>query len=105
MKKKIITSATLLFCFPALAMVFGGSNFTLGSYPKNTCYPPTSKPFKPYQFNNQFEIDSYNVQVKRYNAELEDYSNCIDEYIENANNDIKRIQEAAQQAINEFNNL
>ena len=99
---------TLLFLIVSIsplyvhAMIFGGSNFSITGYPSHSCMKPT-KPYKPYSFNSQLEIDSYNTEVEFYNSELEQYLSCIDEYIENVNNDIKRIKEKAQEAIDEAN--
>lgn len=101
MNKRIISILlVLLFPLSAYAVVFGGSNLGFGGYPSHDCSKPT-KPFKPYSFNSQWEIDSYNSEVERYNFQLQQYLSCIDEYIENANNDIRRIKEKAQEAIDE----
>jgi hypothetical protein len=85
------------------AAIFGGSNLGYSGYPSHSCTKPM-KPFKPYSFNSQWEIDSYNSGVNLYNMQLRQYSNCIQEYLENANNDIKRIKEKSQDAINEAGN-
>lgn len=79
---------------PSHAIVLGGSNLSFVGYPEHACY----KPYKPYQFHDEYEIDSY-----RY--EVETYINCINEYVENSNNDIQRIQEAAQSALDEANSF
>ncbi|MCF7821988.1 MAG: hypothetical protein K9M17_06060 [Mariprofundaceae bacterium] len=90
----------LLFPLTAHALVFGGSNLGFSGYPSHDCIKPT-KPIKPYSFDSQWEVDSYNSEVDLYNSQLQQYLSCIDEYIENANNDIKRIKEKAQEAIDE----
>lgn len=101
MNKRIISILlVLLFPLSAYAVVFGGSNLGFGGYPSHDCIKPT-KPFKPYSFNSQWEVDSYNSQVDLYNSQLQQYLNCIDECIENADSDIKRIKEKAQEAIDE----
>lgn len=101
---KLLTCLLILsFASPVLALVFGGSNLSFLGYPSNDCSPPYSKPYKPYQFNSQFEIDMYNLEVMRYNAEIQSYTYCIKEYIENAKNDIRRIQEKIDEAIEEAN--
>ena len=97
MKKKIALIALLAgfaFSTPALALVFGGTNFGFMGYPDHTC----SEPYKPYQFTDQYQVD-------RYNRDMEEYIDCINEYVDNAANDIKRIQESAQSAIDEANAL
>jgi hypothetical protein len=100
--KKLIKSSVLVLLFPlsGYAMVFGGSNLGFRGYPSHDCIKPT-RPFKPYSFNSQWELDSYNTEVDLYNSQLRQYLSCIDEYVENAKNDIKRIKEKAQQAIDE----
>ncbi|QSX33129.1 hypothetical protein JYB87_15585 [Shewanella avicenniae] len=103
MKKRILSILlVLLFPLSTYAVVFGGSNLGFRGYPSHSCSKPT-KPFKPYSFNSQWEIDSYNSDVELYNSQLQQYLSCIDEYIENANNDIKRIKEKGQAAIDEAN--
>jgi hypothetical protein len=87
----------------ANAVVFGGSNLDFLGYPSHQCSPPYSKPFKPYSFNSQYEIDTYNMEVEDYNSQLETYRSCIREYVENAKSDIERIREKANEAVEEAN--
>ena len=96
-----------LFAMPlqSYAYVYGGSNLPVFGYPSHDCSQPYSKPYKPYSFNSQWEVDQYNREVRQYNDELEEYFSCIKEYVDNANSDLKRIQDAAQDAINEANSL
>ena len=96
-KKKIVM--LLIFtgiAITANALVFGGSNLTFIGYPGFMGYPECDckKPYKPYQFNSQYEIDSFNDEVNRY-------IDCVNEYMENADNDMKRIKEAKDDAYNE----
>ena len=107
---KTISIAILLTLFtigvsisPSYALVFGGSNLGIFGYPSPQCSPPYSKPFKPYSFNSQWEIDQYNLEVDSYNSQIQEYLDCINEYVENAKNDIKRIKEKANAAISEAN--
>ena len=88
----------------ACALVLGGSNFDLLGYPSHECTKPL-KPYKPFSFSSQWEVDLYNAQVDDYNWELKQYLNCIDEYIENANNDIERIKEKGQEALGDTSYL
>jgi hypothetical protein len=60
-----------------------------------------SKPIKPYSFNSRWEIDSYNSQVDSYNMERQRYVGCVKDYLEYASNDIKRIEERMDEAIEE----
>ena len=103
----ILTTIPILFLVPSLAaaLVFGGTDLGIFGYPDHTCSPPYSKPIKPYQFNTQWEIDQYNSEVDSYNYELETYLDCIREYVANSNNDIKRITEKANAAIDGTNYL
>ena len=100
--KLIFSLVFLLLASISHSIVFGGTNFGFSGYPSHSCYKP-SPPYKPYSMNSQWEIDSYNREVESYNADLEIYIDCINEYVENAQNDIKRIQEAASDAIDEAN--
>ena len=100
-----IAGVLILTCVSsgALALVFGGSNLGLFGYPSHTYSPPYSKPYKPYSFSSQWEIDQYNSEVENYNYEMRSYRDCIREYVDNAKNDIKRIKEKANEAISEAN--
>ena len=84
------------------AIVFGGSNLGIFGYPDHECYKP-SKPYEPYSFDSQYEIDSYNAQVRDYNYNIETYISCIEEYLDSAKNDIERIREKMNDAIEEAN--
>jgi len=72
----------------SFAFVLGPSNLSMFGYPESTCL----KPFKPYNFTSQYDIDLYNIQVREYN-------DCISWYIKGCINDIKRIKEAAKKAV------
>lgn len=86
------------------AYVIGGSNFTMSRYPEPDCDAPYSKPTRPYS-DDKWAIDQYNREVERYNDDLREFRRCGVEYIENANNDIRRIQEAVQDLVSESNRL
>lgn len=79
--------------FLAHAVVFGGSNLGFSGYPE----PSISEPLPPYN-NSQASMDNYRMQV-------ESYVSGVKEYSENAGNDIKRIQEARQNAIDNANRV
>jgi hypothetical protein len=98
--KMFLLIIAFLIVMPAItnAGVYGGSNLGFQGYPSHQCRTPY-KPNKPYSFDNQWEVDLYNSKVNSYNLELESYIRCIEEYIDNANNDIKRIQERVQEAV------
>jgi len=98
--KAIVLLALIVAPCVALAVVFGGTNLGFGDYPKHSCSKP-NKPYKPYQFTDQWQLDRYNAEVRSYNRDLEVFLSCIDEYLDNSKNDIKRIQEKAQEALND----
>ena len=97
---KIVMLLSVALSFPlcAAAVVYGGSNLGFGGYPSMSCNKP-QKPYKPYSFNNQWEVDTYNSQVNEYNEEYRQYISCVKEYVDNAQNDINRIKEKVQDAI------
>jgi len=74
----------------ASAYVVGGSNLDFLGYPKPECMKPT----KPYDLSNEYAVMDYNSDIKQY-------IQCVKTYIENADNDIERIQEAANDLIKE----
>ena len=99
MKKAIFTIMVILFvASDAPAFVFGGSNLGILGYPEFSGY----RPGKPYS-RESYMISSYRMEMENYLSEIE-------EYLDNARNDIKRISEAMQEAkdeaddaVNEFN--
>jgi len=90
---KLVFTFVFLFLNIALADMFSASH---------GCYSPT-KPYKPYSFNSQWEVDSYNNSIRRYNNEVSDYKNCINDFIEEQNRGIKNHQTATQNAIDDWN--
>lgn len=71
-----------LFIFlnnPTFAYVYGGTNFSYSGYPESNCYL--------YSNSDEWQRESY--------------IRCINEYVENASNDIKRIKEKAKETIDE----
>ncbi len=83
MKKPIALLTILLFCgaSPSFAYVMGGSNLGYMGYPE--CKARVS--WQP----DEYEMDNYIREVKKY--------------IENCDNDMRRIQEAKEDAIREAN--
>lgn len=97
MQKWVYASLACLSIFIATsvsAMVFGGSNLGILGYPKHRCYQPT----KPYDLSDRYAVD-------RYNSDLDQYVGCIREYVDNARNDMERIRELANEAIDEANSM
>ncbi len=98
MRYYITPLIVLLLSIPiAHAGVFGGSNLGFSGYPESSCFKP-SKPTKPYS-SDRWQIESYNMQVQQYNSAWNLYISCVKEYLEDANNDIKRIQEKMEEEI------
>ena len=69
----------------SFSFVAGGSNLDYFGYPQHNC----KKPYKPYEFRDQWELDDYKYSYNRY-------IKCINEYIENGNNDIKNTRRTAK---------
>ncbi|NCC19267.1 MAG: hypothetical protein EOM29_10050 [Bacteroidia bacterium] len=72
--------------------------------PSPSCYEPT-KPFKPYSFNSQWEVDSYNNLIRMYRIEVDDFRNCIQNFINEQNMAIKKHADAIDEATNKWNNF
>jgi hypothetical protein len=78
----------------AFGYVYGSTNLSFG-YPSFSS--KTSKPSKPYA------KDEYSIQ--RYKIAVDGYVREAKEYVEAGNNDIKRVQEAKAEAIEEANRV
>ena len=91
--KKVVLTLTALFILPAQAAVYGDSNLDFSGYPEFDEYPP-SEPF---------DRDRYSFDQYRY--EVEEYVRKAQEYIEAGNNDIERIREAQEEAIDKANRV
>jgi hypothetical protein len=81
-----------------------GTNLPATGYPAHKCSAPTSRPEKPFR-NDEYSTRSYNTEVERYNRALTEFRDCMSNYVDNANNDIRRIQEAAKKALDDFRNF
>ncbi len=73
----------------AFAIVFGPSNLPLMGYPDHRCYAPS----RPYS-NDRYAWDNFRDDANQY-------IDCINDYVEAGNNDIRRIQDAQRDALNE----
>jgi hypothetical protein len=102
--KFYILVVALMLATPCHAIVLGGSNLDIFGYPKHKCSKTyLTKPIKPYRAD-RWEIDFYNSEVDRYNNEIREYYSCLKEYLDNAKNDIERIEEAYNEIVKyEFN--
>ena len=68
---------------------------------KGDIFPPShscSKPFKPYSFTSEYELNSYK-------DDIESYKRCIENFVEEQQGAIKKHQEAANDAISEYNSF
>ena len=85
----------------AVAMVIGPTNFGFSGYPAHSCYKPL-KPRKPYSTTEQWEVDRYNIEVDSYNSQLRIYQDCASDYVEAAQNDMKRIREKVDELLRDI---
>jgi len=84
----------LVLCFAGVSIGFVGYGSNLmGRYPEFSAYEP-SKPI--------FE-DELSIQMYKY--DVEDYISEAERYLENAEADIQRIQEAMEDAVRKVNRI
>lgn len=79
----LLVGAAALVSFPVLSDIF---------VPSPSCFQPS----KPYQFNSQWELDNFYQEV-------EDYKACISDFVEEQNEAARNHQQAASDAIDEWN--
>ena len=100
--KKLLTLILCLIPISAEAFYYGGTNLNSFGEP----YPSFDEiePSQPFSKDDDFAN-------QQYRDEVEEYIRQAEEYIENGNNDIKRIidkqkeaKSKAEQAIDEYNN-
>lgn len=101
--KRLIAATMLAPCI-ASAYVYGGTNLDFRGYPESNCMKPM-RPVKPYAFNSQWEVDSYNGQVRNFNMQYDMYVDCVKTYLDNASKDIDRIKEKMKSAIDDARGL
>ncbi|WP_036302936.1 hypothetical protein [Methylotenera sp. L2L1] len=75
--------ATLLIPITASADMFT---------PSHSC----RKPYKPYEFQSKYEVETFNNDVKRYKE-------CISDFVEEQDEASKKHLEAGQDAIEDWN--
>lgn len=64
-------------------------------------FPPSpgcSRPYKPFEFTTQYELDSFKRQV-------DSYERCIEEFVREQREAAKKHTEAAKDAIDEWNSF
>jgi hypothetical protein len=62
--------------------------------PSHSC----SKPYKPYKFNSEWEI-------RQFQDDVEDYKQCISDFVEEQDDAVRKHQNAVQEAIDEWNSF
>lgn len=60
--------------------------------PSHSC----SKPYKPYQFDSEWELENFKDDV-------EDYKDCVSDFVDEQNEAIRKHKNAAEEAIDEWN--
>ena len=62
--------------------------------PSHSC----SKPYKPFEFDDQWAVDNFNNEVQTYKR-------CISDFVDEQNDAARDHQSAAEDAINEWNSF
>ena len=83
--------------------VAAGSNLAHG-YPEHACGERPEVPERPEKFETEAAIVEYNANVDAYNASIERFFECVNQYVANAAADIERIRERAREAIDGLRN-
>jgi len=84
-----IISYLLISVFLLASLSVSADIFT----PSHSC----SKPYKPYKFNSKWEVENFQNDV-------ENYKNCISDFVEEQNTAVTYHRDAASAAIDEWNN-
>lgn len=58
--------------------------------------PSCHRPYKPYRFNTEWEVQQFQDEVARYKR-------CIADFVEEQNDEAENHRQAAQDAIDEWN--
>ncbi|WP_245609591.1 hypothetical protein [Trabulsiella guamensis] len=95
MRNITFSALLILMVFPVVAnaTVFGGSNLGFGGYEEFSAMEPTP----PY--------DRSEYSMNAYRSDVESYIQNAKEYTENADNDVKRIREAQEEALSKANRV
>lgn len=101
MKKVIITLVVLLsvvIVTSTYAWCPGSGNLSVFGYPNHSCYEPSI----PFCFHDkscdQFEVD-------RFRSDMEEYQQCIQDYVSGVEHDICEAKKKANAAISEWNSF
>lgn len=107
---KRILPALLLTALPALAQT-PGSNIGLNQYPAPGCTKPQAvdESQKPRPLPEKYsddqaiaynkQVDTYNARMRAFNEQSSTFGACINTYMANGNADLRRIQEALNNAV------
>ena len=112
MRIALIVCFAVAFSYESIAMDSDGSNLGRSGYPEHSC---GKKPVEPSTMTHrkdpgdwgrdpEMRIEFEEMEYAGYEGLLSFYVDCINEYIDNANNDIKRIHEAISAASDEASN-
>ena len=78
--------------------VLAGSNLGI-AYPDHACGERPIAPDRPETFETETAIKSYNADVGAYNTAAEAFVQCIQNYVDNAAEDIKVIRAKVREAV------
>lgn len=84
----------IIICISFIISAWAGPVHADMFMPRNTCY----KPSKPYQFNNQWDLD-------RFKDDVETYRDCINNFIDDQNREAQTHLDAARKALDEWDNF
>ena len=83
--------------FPnALLVALCGVAVSFGARAEYIGEPDCSEPTKPYEFTSQWEVDSFKRDV-------ETYKQCIEDFVDEQNDAVRRHRAAAGEAIDQWN--
>lgn len=84
-----------LLCFTVVILFWIGSSngFADMFAPSHSCY----KPSKPYQFNSEWEVSNFKLAV-------DTYRNCIQDFVAEQNDAVRKHKNAAENAISDWEN-
>lgn len=83
---------TLIVAIGSLLLIFVPEGLRAESRPSHYC----SKPYKPYQFTDEAQVDPFKADVARYKR-------CIEDFVDEQQVAIKQHQNAASEAIDDWN--
>ena len=89
----ILSLVALCACCMGAGYVYGGTNLGYSGYPDFS----KSKPYQPY--------DKSEYSARSYKLDVESYIRAVKEYVENAENDHERINNAIEEAISNSNRV